>query len=433
MSQNMEAGRESGLVDRVNARFFYGWVIVGVAAFGVFSSGPGQSHTFSAFIKPISQDLDISSATMATAYGLATLAAAFLLPYTGRLVDRHGPRTMLLGVTAVLGLACLFFAAAPNFVWLAVGFGLLRFFGQGSLMLVCANLVSQWFAKSRGLAMSLMALGFGLSMAIHPPLSSFLIDAFGWRTAWIVLAILTWAVMLPAVWFLVHNTPESVGLKPDGDARTETDGTAATNAPVQGLTLNEALNTSTFYILAAGWCLMAMLVTTLHFYQITILTAQDQSAELAASAFTISALTMVIAMPLVGRAFDRLKTRFVIASGLFITAASLISITFATTTPTVVTYAVLFGLNNAITMTMFGYVWPRYFGRKHLGSIQGTGQLVGVVGASLGPLPVGVAFDLVGTATGTLIGLAALPAVVGVVTIFALRTPQGLEADRHLD
>jgi MFS family permease len=350
----------------------------------------------------------------------------------GRLVDRHGPRTMLFAVVAALGAACLFFGAAPGFLWLAIGFGLLRFFGQGSLMLTCANLVSQWFEKSRGLAMSLMALGFGVSMAVHPPLSQFLIESFGWRTAWVILGVITWATMLPAVFFLVRNTPESLGVRPDGaEAPPETD--EPVKIEIKGLTLQEALKTATFYILAAGWCLVAMLVTTLHFYQVTILTDQGLSRETAAFTFTISAVVMVIAMPFVGRIFDTVKTRFVIATALCITAASLVSITFATSAGMAALYGVIFGLNNALSMTMFGYVWPRYFGRKHLGSIQGTGQLVGVVGASLGPLPVGLAYDLVGNATVTLIALAAAPALIAVLTLFALRTPEIVGADPKLE
>ncbi|MEM7775034.1 MAG: MFS transporter [Pseudomonadota bacterium] len=423
------------LVARTNQHLFYGWIIVGLASFGVFSSGPGQSHTFSAFVEPISRDLGISSATIATAYGLATLAAAFALPMMGRLVDRQGAKRMLLVIVGGLGIACLFFGAAANFLWLAVGFGLLRFLGQGSLMLVCANLVSQWFSKSRGFAMSLMALGFGVSMAVHPPLSQYLITEIGWRWAWVVLGLITWATMLPAVWLLVHNTPESVGLRPDGEEpdTSSTAGATGATADLNGLSLPGALKTSAFYILAAGWCAIAMLVTTLHFYQVTILTDQGLDAGTAARIFPISAITMVLVMPLVGKMFDNLKTRYVIALGLFATAASLVTITFATDLLSATVYAVIFGANNALSMTMFGYVWPRYFGRKHLGSIQGTGQLVGVVGASLGPLPVGLAYDLVGNATSTLQVLAVYPAVAGLIAIAFLRTPDAVERDHRLE
>ena len=60
-------------------------------------------------------------------------------------------------------------------VTLALGFGALRFLGQGSLMMNAANLVAQWFSRKRGFAMGLMALGFAASMAVHPPLGQFLV------------------------------------------------------------------------------------------------------------------------------------------------------------------------------------------------------------------------------------------------------------------
>ena len=199
-----------------NTKFFYGWIIVGVANLGIFSSGPGQSHTFSVFVGPISKDLGLSNASIASAYGLATLIAAFLLPYMGKIIDKYGSRNSLIIISIILGISCIFFGAASNFLMLTVGFGFLRFFGQGSLMLGCANMVSQWFDTKRGFAMSLMALGFGISMAIHPPLSQWLIEQFGWKYAWVILGISTWIIMVPSLYILAWNSPESVGLRPDG-------------------------------------------------------------------------------------------------------------------------------------------------------------------------------------------------------------------------
>lgn len=207
------------ILNYVNTKFFYGWIIVGIANIGIFSSGPGQSHTFSVFVEPISQDLQLSSASIASAYGLATLIAAFLLPYMGKLIDRYGARFSLIIISIILGISCIFFGAASNFLMLTVGFGFLRFFGQGSLMLGCANLVSQWFDSKRGFAMSLMALGFGMSMAVHPPLSQLLIDEYGWKYAWIILGVSTWIIMVPALFILAWNNPENIGLKPDGEKR----------------------------------------------------------------------------------------------------------------------------------------------------------------------------------------------------------------------
>jgi len=417
----------------MSRRWFYGWTIVAVAGLGIFTSGAGQSHTFSVFVGPIGADLGVSSASIASAYGLATLVAAFCLPWMGRLVDRFGARRTTAIVVLLLGVACLAFGAVAGLLWLALGFAALRFLGQGSLMLNCSNMVSQWFSRRRGFALSLMALGFAASMAVHPPLGQYLIETVGWRRAWLVLGLLTWALMLPPVLLLVHDRPEDRGLGPDGDP-PEAAPAAAGRAPgrATGLTLRQALGTGAFYILAAGWFAIAMLVTTLHFYQVSILKAQGVSADIAARVFPVSALTMVATMPLVGRMLDRFRTRRVFAGGLVVTASALVGVTLVRDVLTAVPYAMLFGLNNAFSMTLFGYLWPRYFGRRHLGSIQGTGQMIGVVGASLGPLPVGFAFDLLGSATGTLRLLALLPLACALAALF-LRTPAAVTGSEHLE
>ena len=403
----MTVGRlRDGLVRRVGRRFFFGWAVLGVAALGIFASEPGQSHTFSVFVGPLGGDMALSATTIASAYGLATLAAALCLPLVGRLLDRHGARRMLLLVAALLGLACVAFGAVAGIAWLAIGFAALRFFGQGSLMLCCAYLVSQWFSRRRGLALSLMALGFSLSMAVHPPLAQWLIDLVGWREAWLWIGLATW-VLLPPVMLVVVDRPEDVALRPDGDAapvpRTAAqEGTAreeggawsadaAPPAAEAGLTLRQALRTPAFHIIAAGLLSLSMLVTALHFFQVSIFTAHGLEARLAAKVFPVSALTMVAAMPLIGRMLDRYRTEWMFSGGLVVMAASLVAATLVESLWTAVGYAVIFGLNNALSMTFFSFMWPRYFGRRHLGSIQGVGQMIAIFGASLGPLPLGLA------------------------------------------
>ena len=418
------------LFEALNARAFYGWTMLGVAGLAIFASGPGQSHTFSVFVEPIGADLGLSKAAIAVSYGLATLAAAFALPQMGRLVDRHGPRRMTLVVTLLLGIACIAFGAVGGLATLTLGFGALRFLGQGSLMMNSANLVAQWFSRRRGFAMGLMALGFAASMAVHPPLGQWLIAQYGWRAAWVALGVLTWLVLLPPVLLLVIDKPEDRGLAPDGDAAPAG---AARASTIDGLAVREALRTTAFYLITAGWFGIAMLVTTLHFYQVAILTAQGVAAEVAARVFPVSALTLVLAMPLVGRLFDRLRTRLVFAAGLIIQAAALVGVTLVADLASAIAYAVLFGLNNAFSLTMFGYLMPRYFGRKHLGALQGTGQMIAVIGASLGPLPVGLAFDYLGSPALTLRLLAIYPLVCAVAAAVFLRTPGGVSAPKHLE
>jgi MFS family permease len=418
----------SRLALRINQRFFYGWVILGVAALGLFASGPGQSHIFSVFIMPMSGDLGISYTAISTAYAAATLVAAFGLPYVGRLVDRYGARRVILGVAFLLGLSAIAFGQVVGMVALALGFGALRLLGQGSLMLTCANLVAQWFNRKRGLAMGLMAYGFALSMAVHPPLGQWLIDAVGWREAWLWLGVITWLLLLPPILLLVHSKPEDLGLEPDGGAGAAAAsgwGPSAAYSADVGLSMKQALATPAFWIIAVSLGTLSTLVTGLFFHQVSMFAAQGLTPHVAAQIFPISAVVMVLAMPIIGRALDRFPTQPIFACGMLTMSASMVFLVFVQGLFTAILYGVIFGIANAVIHTHIGYVWPRFFGRKHLGSIQGTGQTIAVVSASLGPLPFGASYDLTGSYAPALLGLAVIPVACAVA--LALMRPPRLE------
>lgn len=237
-------------------------------------------------------------------------------------------------------------------------------------------------------------------------------------------------MLLPLV-LLVFDKPEDAGLKIDGeDSDVDKENQ---NTTVDGLTLAEAKNSRAFYLLCGLWFTIAGLITVLHFFQVSILTDRGFDSHDAARLFPVSAIAMIIAMPLIGRLFDAVRTRYVIAIGLLLSAVALFSITFVSNYSGAIAYAITFGISNAFMMTMFGYLWPRYFGRAHLGSIQGVGQMFGVVGASLAPLPVGYAIDTFGSPVGVIRALSAIAVIVAVLVVLLLRTPSGVEVPDGLE
>ena len=417
------------IYNKINEKFFYGWTIVGIGSLGIFTSGAGQSHTFSPFIPVISKDLQISSTSITTAYMIATLFAAFLLPQIGKLVDKFGPRIVLIYTVILLGIGCLIFGAASNFLMLAVAFGFLRFFGQGTLMLGSANIITQWFDKKRGFALGLMGLGFALSMGIHPPISDFLITNYGWRSAWVIIGLSTWIFMLPPLIFLAIDKPEDVNEKPDGIQKKIIN----KDTKIFGLSLNQALKEKSFYILSFSFFSISTLVTALHFFQVTILNQYfNLPSREAAALFIPTMITMIIFIPLAGKILDKFETHNVIGIALLVTTASLISISFSSNITFAIIYSIIFGINNAFNLSLFGYIWPRYFGRLHVGSIQGTGQMVLVVGASIGAMPFALAMDF-GYDLLLTIRLAALyPFLSAFLCFFFLRESQKLTDMRNL-
>ena len=302
----------------VNRRFFYGWMMVVVAMAGYFASGPGQSHMFSVFILPLSNDLNLDQTEISLAYAVATLAAAFGLPYIGKLIDRYGMRRVVLIATSLLGLAAMAFGQVQGLIMLGLLFAALRFLGQGTLMLSSANLVAQGFNAKRGFAASLMALGFSGSVALHPPFAQWLIDQVGWREAWLWLGVATWLFFLPLVFFLVQNKPEDIGLRPDGESADDAHAAGQPSDADIGLTSSEALRTPAFWIIAISLSSFSMLVTALFFYQVSIFQTQGLSEQIAARVFPVSAITMVCCMPIFGRMLDRLPTKPLFAAAMLL-------------------------------------------------------------------------------------------------------------------
>ena len=358
----------SKTVNEINTKMFYGWIIVLIGGLGIFSSGAGQSHTFSAFLPIITKELIVSSTSISTAYMIATLVAAFLLPRMGKFVDKFGPRIVLIATIILLGFGCLLFGAASNFLMLALGFGFLRFFGQGSLMLCSSNIVTQWFDKKRGFALGLMGLGFAISMGLHPPISNYLIEVYGWRIAWVIIGFSTWIIMLPPLIFLAVNKPEDVNMLPDGAEKITNE--KNTKNKIIGLDLNEALKEKCFYILAFSFFSISMLVTALHFFQVTILNEYfNLSSQIATTLFIPTMIAMILFIPIIGKMLDKFQTHNIIGIALIVTGCSLLMITFASSLQNAIIYSIIFGINNAFSISLFGYIWARYFGRLHVGSI----------------------------------------------------------------
>ena len=411
---------------RINDRFFYGWLMLAAGALCLFASGPGQSHAFSVFITPIGEDLGISRTAVSTAYAAATLAAACGLPWVGRLVDRFGVRAVMLSVGALFGAGAAAFGQVPDLWLLAVGFAALRFLGQGSLMICSYNLVAQWFSRKRGLAMGLASLGFSLSMAVHPPLSQWLIDESGWRQAWLWLGVSTWVLLVPCAALLVRNRPEDLGLAPDGEpaggsaAKADEPGDSAE----AGLTLGEAMRTSAFWICAVAVATLSLTITAIFFHQVSILESRGLSPGDASRVFAVSALAMVAFMPVFGRLLDRLRTQAVFAGGLVLMSCSLAALAAVSGNLSAVFFGMVFGIATAGSHNLLAYIWPRFFGRRHLGSIQGASQMISVLGASVGPIPFGLAWDLYGSYTGALFPFASLPLLCAAAVWF-IREPDG--------
>jgi MFS family permease len=392
--------------------------MLAVAGLAIFLSGPAQTYGVSAFVDPMLTELGWSRSLFSTAYASGTLASAGALLLVGRQIDRFGNRLVLSLAAVGFGFALLLMSVVNGAVTLLVGFALLRTCGSGVLTLAARTLIPYWFVRRRGRAFSLLGLAATLSVAVIPPFNELLIGALGWRAAWRVNSLVIWFVLLPAVALLIRDRPETVGQLPDGLHLTE-GADAPPPEPDHGPPLRQVMRTPSFWALIGASVVPSLVVTGLSFNQVAIFTERGLPSTLAATTFTVESAVGLPVTLFAGTLVDRVPLRYVLAAGQVFLAVAMIWLLRADTPALALFYSALRGASSGLWTVAADVAWPAYFGRRHLGSIRGFGYAVGVAGAALGPIPFGLAYDLLGGYDPAIASLLILPIIASVAVLFA--------------
>ncbi|MEX0761398.1 MAG: MFS transporter [Dehalococcoidia bacterium] len=387
----------------------------------MFASAPGQTYTFSVFLNPVIEELRWSQTLITTLYFFGSLTAAGLIVFVGRMLDRFGPRIMLVAVAVVFGLAALWMSRVDHPFEMYAGFAAIRTLGQGALTLIPATMVSMWFVRSRGKVLAIATLGGALASGAFPPLVSFLISQVGWREAWVALGFIIWGLLIIPAAVFVRRMPESVGLLPDGDRPGRWERGSAENNPDDAWTLSESLRTRSLWLLIIAGSAQSLIGTGLMFHQVKLLSEKGLDPALAASVFTVIAPMLIVGQFLGGFLSDRFSMRYLMAGGQISLAVAILLVLAISEPWQAYVYGALLGLTTGSLMNINHAVWPAYFGRKHLGSIRGVGNVGMMASAAFGPLPLAYLFDQTGAYTTGLILFLALPPISAAAAFFAIR------------
>jgi MFS transporter, OFA family, oxalate/formate antiporter len=402
--------------------FYYGWVILAVGTLGGIMTSPGQTYAFSAFLDHFIADLDISRSLASTLYTAGTLAASFVLPFVGRQFDRRGARLLVALTSLLLGLACIYMSFVRSALMLGIGFFLLRQLGQGSLSLVSKNVINIWWVRRRGLVMGIGGVAGALLSGLFPYIINTLIPLYGWRLTYVILGATLILVMLPLGWIFLRDRPEDHGLQPDGGTGNTDD--KAGGAPLENnWTRAQALRTSAFWLVAAGLASMSMLNTGLTFHLFSVFKDSGLSSTVAASVFVPIAATAAIVQLVGGLLIGRVPIRFLLSLSLLFMGLNLLLAPALDSLGMAYFFGVCMGVQGGLEMIVSSVIFANFFGRRHLGSIAGFASTLLVAASALGPMPIGVARDLLGS-YGTVLGVFAfIPLTLAVACLLFCRTP----------
>ena len=400
-----------------NYRYFPGWTMLGISAAAQFMSAPGQSYSVAAFKDPMRSTLGLSDTDYALAYGFATIVSGALLPWVGRLIDRHGARRILPGVALLLGLGCVAMSQVTGLAGLYLGFSWVRSLGQGALSLISAWLVGEWFALRRGFATAIAGLGGSISVMCFPLLNTYLIHEFGWERAWMVLACMVWTLlMLPAA-ILVRDRPEDLGLQPDGlpessvtrkHRSTRSDSTAEWH-------VFDVIRDRTFWKLLSVPATSGMVGTGLVFHQLALLGSRGVSPGWAMALLSLQAMVGTFAALGAGWLTDRVHNHYLLVAAMALLAGAVVVVAVMPVAAMAILYAVLLGLHGSILRSTGSVVWMTYYGRDNQGAIRGVAMSVMIFGAAVGPLPLALSADYFGNYTAALTAFTAIPLAAGLL------------------
>lgn len=359
----------------LQTRFYYGWIIVCIAALGMFFSGPGQTFTISVFIDPYIQEFGWSRSQVSGTYSAATLSAGLLLFVIGRMADRFGLRATIVTVASLLGVACLWNSMIANLAMLFVGFFMIRLFGQGSMPMLSQTLVPQWFIKRRGRALSFTMIGIAISSASLPPLNTWLIETWGWPAAWRFWALLLLFFFVPLAYVFVRNRPEDIGLLPDAEVKKKTaEANDEASDKKENWTLKEAKKTSAFWLMLFCVAVPALVNTAVIFHFVSIFAENGLSKGLSALVLSIMAIVAFPCTFIAGFMVERLQVNRVFAFAFFLQCLVLALLLFCDNAFMAVLFGIIRGVVQGIESICMGIIWPDYFGRRPSGFHQGSGD-----------------------------------------------------------
>jgi MFS transporter, OFA family, oxalate/formate antiporter len=400
---------------------YYGWVIMLVGTLGMIMTSPGQTYAESIFIESIIKDLSISRSLVSSLYAFGTLVGGLSLPYWGKQIDKQGTRKMVTLVAILFGLSCIYMGFVKNALMIGIGFILIRMLGQGSLGLISQTAINHWWVKKRGTIMGISGLLMALlGMGAFPSLVYWLISISDWRMAYIILGLGLLLIMAPVGYLLFRDKPEDYQLYPDGMVMEDSDVSQTATVDQFGeenWTLKEAMHTQAFWVFAIGLSLFALLATGLTFHLVSIFQTQGLDPTLAASVFVPIAITAALITLLTGMLSDRIALHYLMALGLVLQGITLVISQSLQGAGTVLLFGIIFGITSGVVRPVGTVVWPSFFGRKHLGSIFGFISALTVLGAALGPLPFGFAYDLIGHYRPVLLVFAAISIILGLLTL----------------
>lgn len=402
-------------------KIFYGWWIV-LACFliGLYVGGT-VVFGFTAFFEPIRKEFGWSYTQVSFAASLRGLEMGIFSPVLGFLVDRFGPRKLMLWGTITIGFGLILLSLTHSLAMFYAAFLLLAFGAGGCASVVTMTAVANWFRRKIGLTLGVMSSGLGAG-GLMVMLIVGLIDLYGWRSTLVILGVGMWALGIPLS-LIVRHRPEHYGYSPDGEAsRPQLEGHNTQDKGVE-ITLRQALKMRSFLYLNITEFIRFMALMAVFTHVMPYLASVGMprpTAGLVAGALPLISIIGRFGLGWLGDVFDK---RYVLATATGLISIGLLAFSSVQVGWAIVPFLLLFPLGHGGSMVQRGSILREYFGRDSFGKMMGIMMGSGSFGGIIGPTLAGWVFDTLGSYRSIWLFLCGLTALATVLVLRIKRSP----------
>ena len=438
---------------------FYGWwnVATGFVGMGL-SYAMFTIFAFGVFVKPLEEEFGWSRGELSFAITMTNFAVVIASPCLGFIIDRFGVRRVLIPSVIMMGLTVASMALLSANLWhfYALYF-LIPFLGAGTLPQSYSRVLIAWFARRRGIALGVSLAGFGVGAMLVPVVGQLMIEDYGWRMAYAGFAAAVFALALPMAVFVMKESPEEMGLQPDGEPASTTGddnsvisasprlqdaepasgsgpavassgaGPVAQNgdggndaAPaLTGLSCSQAARTRSFWLILFSFMLVGIGITSVIAHLVPMLTDRGVAPATAALCMSSLALGLIAGRLLSGFLMDYFFAPYVAAFFLLGLLGGIIILATGTAGALVFVAAICVGMATGSEISEIAYICSRYFGPRAFGLIYGLMFAAFQLGSMAGSPLMGLYYDRAGDYIGALWVVAAI-VLVGTVLIVLL-------------
>jgi MFS family permease len=375
----------------------YGWVIVAVVAI-TMTIASGARFLFGVVLKPVSEQFGWDRAQLTGAVMASMIVISICQPLVGILVDRIGPKKVLVAGLLLLGLALIPLSMVTQLWQVYLVYGIVMPLGLAAASPVLSTaIVGRWFQAKRGLAMSIATSGSAFGQLLIVPVATWIMVLSDWEMTYRIQAIAILAVSVPLSAIFLRDNPAAAVVKAQADQ--------------DGMTLREAISNPAFWILGFGFivCGWTMAFPNTHFMAY----ADDMGMSVlhAANAISVTAIFSILGSVLLGMAADRYARTHVLALTYALRGLAFLLLILLPGGNLIYLYGLVLGISWTATTPLTAAIAADRYGPRHLGLIFGSLFTFMNIGFGVGSFLDGVIFENFGGYNGAL----AINVILGVV------------------